>query len=228
LDEAVTPVFVMPLWVDLVAVGVGAVQGAMFAARMKESRLDWLGVAIIGVVVGLGGGLIRDLLLNEVPATLRSDWYLVVAIASALLGMGLLQVFERLNPLIIGLDALTIGLFGAIGTSKALSAGLPLIPSVFVGVVSAVGGSVLRDIMLNLPVALMHVGSLYAVAAAAGTVVLAVAVALGVPVGLAAGACVVITTATRLLSVRYGWSLPEQRALSTWPTWRRPFRKRDS
>jgi uncharacterized membrane protein YeiH len=156
---------------------------------------------------------------------LQNNWYLVVAVAAALMGMGLLQIFERLNPVIIGLDALTIGLFGAIGTTKALAAGLPVIPAIFVGVVAAVGGSVLRDIMLNLPVALMHVGSLYAVAAGAGTAVLAIATRFGMQVTIAAVACVVITTTIRLLSVRYGWSLPEQRALSSWPRWRRPFRR---
>ncbi|GAB3617022.1 trimeric intracellular cation channel family protein [Okibacterium endophyticum] len=221
-----SPAFVIPLWTDLVAVGVGAVQGAMFAARLRESRLDWLGIAIIGVVVGLGGGLIRDLMLNQVPAMLQNNWYLVVATASALLGMLLLHTFVRLNPLIIGLDALTIGLFGAIGASKALAAGIPFIPAIFVGVVAAVGGSVLRDVMLNLPVALMHVGSLYAAAAAIGAGALVTMSFLGVPIALAAITCVVFTTITRLLSVRFGWSLPEQRAISTWPNWRRPRGRR--
>ena len=85
-------------------------------------------------------------------------------------------MFRRLDPIITVLDALTIGLFGAIGTTKALALGLPEVPAVFVGVVSAVGGSILRDVLLNLPIALMHVGSLYAVAAGAGTVVLVVLV----------------------------------------------------
>ena len=65
-------------------------------------------------------------------------------------------------------------MFGAFGTSKALALGLPLVPAVFVGVCSAVGGGILRDVFMGLPVAIMHVGSLYAVAAAAGCLVLAV------------------------------------------------------
>ncbi|MFZ4895747.1 trimeric intracellular cation channel family protein [Plantibacter sp. Mn2098] len=213
--------FVVPLWTDLTAVAIGAVQGAMFAARFRDRQLDWLGVAIIGVVVGLGGGLIRDILLSQVPASLQSDWYLPVASGAALLGMFLLSVITKLGPVIIALDALTIGMFGAIGSTKALAIGLPIIPSIFVGVVSAVGGSVLRDVMLGVPVALMHVGSLYAVAAGAGTVALVVLWSLGVPITVAAIVCVALTTLIRLLAVRFGWTLPEQRQIGRWRTWRR-------
>jgi uncharacterized membrane protein YeiH len=213
--------FEIPLWADLAAVGIGALQGAMFAGRLKERRIDLLGVALIGIIVGLGGGLLRDILLNELPAAMQSNWYLPVATAAALLGMALQQVFTRLNPLIIALDAVTIGLFGAIGTSKALSFGVPEIPAVFVGVVAAVGGSILRDVSLNLPIALMHVGSLYAVAAAAGTVLLVMLALAGVSIPIAATVCVIVTTAIRLGSVRFGWSLPEQRAIGSWKVWRR-------
>lgn len=213
--------FEIPLWTDLAAVGVGALQGAMFAGRLKDRRLDLLGVALIGILVGLGGGLLRDVLLNQLPAAMQSNWYLVVATLAALLGMALLRLFTRLNPLIIALDAVTIGLFAAIGTSKALASGVPEVPAVFVGVVSAVGGSILRDVSLNLPIALMHVGSLYAVAAGAGTVLIVVLVSLGANITVAAIACVIVTTVIRLGSVRFGWSLPEQRAIASWRVWRR-------
>ena len=150
-----------------------------------------------------------------------APWIAPIATAAALIGMLLLRVFTRLNGLIIALDAVTIGLFGAIGTSKALAYGVPVVPAVFIGVLAAVGGSILRDVALNLPIALMHVGSLYAIAATAGTVLLVVLVAFGVNIVVAASACVVVTTLTRLGSVRFGWSLPEQRALGSWKVWRR-------
>jgi uncharacterized membrane protein YeiH len=221
--------FAIPLWTDLVAVAIGAIQGAMFAGRFTDRRMDLLGISIIGITVGLGGGLLRDILLGGVPAALLSNWYLPVAAAFALLGMLLQRLFNRLGPLIITLDAVTIGLFGVIGTTKALSAGLPEIPALFVGVVSAVGGSVLRDMMLNVPIAVMHVGSLYAVAALVGCGLLVVLVVFEVPLTVAAVICVVATTVIRVLAARFGWSLPQQRALGSWPHWRRrgsipPFR----
>jgi len=214
--------FAVPLWVDLLAVGIGSLQGAMFASEYKDRRLDLLGIAIIGIATGLGGGVLRDVLLGEVPRAMSSNWYLLVAVAAAIVGMALQRVFTRLAGVITVLDALTIGLLGAIGSTKALSLGLPEIPAVFVGVIAAVGGSVLRDLLMNLTIAMMHVGSLYAVAAAGGTVVLVVAVTLGAPVAVSAIAGTSITLVIRMLAVRFGWTLPEQRALSRLPRWRRP------
>lgn len=120
------PLFEIPLWADLVAVALGGVQGALFSSGfVGQRRLDLVGVAVIGIVMGLGGGLIRDLLLNVELATMQSNWYVLTAIAAALVGMLLAGIFRRLNAAIIALDAVVIGLFGAFGTSKALAVGLP-------------------------------------------------------------------------------------------------------
>lgn len=206
--------FVIPLWADLLAVGLGGVQGALFASGfVGQRRLDLLGVTIIGIVMGMGGGLIRDLLLNVELATMQSNWYLITAGAASLLGMLLANVFQRLNGVIVALDAIVIGLFGAFGTAKALAIGLPAVPAVFVGVCAAVGGGILRDVFMGLPVAIMHVGSLYAVAAGVGCAVLAATHALGAPLVAAAVTCVAVTTVIRLLAVLFDISLPEQRAL---------------
>ena len=213
--------FVIPLWADLLAVGIGAAQGALFAAQFRDRRLDLLGVAIIGIATGFGGGILRDVLLSQVPAALTSNWYLVVATGAALLGMLAERLISRLGPLVTILDALTIGLFAAIGTTKALAAGLPVVPAVFVGVLSAVGGSILRDMLLNRPIALMHVGSLYAIAAAAGTISLVILLVSGVPVFIAATICVALTFGVRVLAVLFNWTLPEQRAIKKLPRIRR-------
>lgn len=208
----------IPLWADILAVGLGALQGALFASNFRERRLDLLGVAIVGIASGLGGGLIRDTMLSELPAAMQSNWYLPVAVAAALLGMLLERVFSRLNATITVLDALTIGLFGAIGTTKALALGVPEVPAVFVGMLSAVGGSILRDVLLNIPIALMHVGSLYAVAALLGSVSLVVLLILDVPVFIAAVVCVAVTFVIRVLAVLFNWSLPEQKRLERIPS----------
>ncbi|PJJ63349.1 trimeric intracellular cation channel family protein [Compostimonas suwonensis] len=207
-------IFSIPLWADLLAVSVGSLQGAMFAAGFRDRRLDLLGVAIIGVATGLGGGFLRDIFLGVPLVAFSTNWYILTAVLAALVGMLLERLFRKLDIVITILDALTIGLFGAIGTTKALSLGLPEIPAIFVGMVSAVGGSVLRDILLNLPIALMHVGSLYAVAAGVGTTMLVVLHLVGLNITVAVVVCVIVTTVIRLGAVRYGWSLPEQRALS--------------
>lgn len=213
--------FTIPLWADLLAVGIGSLQGALFAAGFRDRRLDLLGVAIIGIATGFGGGILRDVLLGQVPAALQSNWYLPVATAAALIGMLAERLFHRLRHVITVLDALTIGLFCAIGTTKALALGLPEVPAVFVGAISAVGGSILRDLLLNLPIALMHVGSLYAVAAVVGATSLVLLVAAGIDITGAATLCVAVTVAIRVLAVLFSWSLPEQRALAWRFGWRR-------
>ena len=124
-------------------------------------------------MIGMGGGLIRDLLLGQPPATLQNNWYLVTAAGAAIIGMLVAEFLTRANGIIVGLDAVVIGMFGAFGTSKALGLGVPPVPAVFIGVCAAVGGSILRDVIMGLPVAVMHVGSFYAVAAGAGCLVLA-------------------------------------------------------
>lgn len=204
--------FTVPLAADLAAIGVGSLQGALFAAGFK--RLDLLGVAIVGIASGVGGGFLRDILLGVTPAAFSVDAYLITATVAAFVGMLLPRLFARVDPVITLLDAVSIGMFGAIGATKALSLGLPVVPALFIGTISAVGGGVMRDVMLNIPIALMHVGSFYAMASIGGILVLLGLLAFEVPVLIAGSVCVVVTTVLRLLAVRFGWSLPEQRALS--------------
>jgi uncharacterized membrane protein YeiH len=211
----VTDAFVIPLWMDLVAVAIGSLQGAAFAAQFRDRRLDLLGVAVVGIATGFGGGILRDLLLNQVPLALQSNWYLPVATVSALLGMLLQRLVHRLSVTINVLDAVMLGLFGALGTTKALAFGLPVVPAIFVGAVAAVGGGILRDLLLNLPISIMQVGSLYAVAAIVGATTLAVLDGFGVNALVAGIVCVVVTFGVRVLAVVFDWRLPEQRHLPT-------------
>src|SRR5690606_25548097 len=175
--------------------------------------LDLLGVTIIGILIGMGGGLIRDLMLGQPPATLQNNWYLVTAAGAAIIGMLLAGLLSRANAVIVGLDAVVIGMFGAFGTSKALGLGVPPVPAVFIGVCAAVGGSILRDVIMGLPVAIMHVGSLYAVAAGVGCTVIVVLHALGVGIVTAGVIGIVVTAIIRVLAVIFDLSLPEQRRL---------------
>ena len=205
--------FSIPLWLDLIAVGVGAIQGAMFASGYRNAELDLLGVAIVGIASGFGGGIVRDVLLSRELTALQADWYIVVATAASLAGMLIAHRLRRVEGLISALDALTIGAFGAIGTTTSLAMGLPWVPAIFIGVASAVGGSIMRDLLLHLPIQLMHVGSLYAVAAAAGGATIVALVELNVDVSIAGIVGVLVTTVIRMLSVLLGWKLPAQTQL---------------
>ena len=206
-------VFQVPLWIELLAAGLGGLQGALFAAGHRDRRLDVLGVLVIGITVSLGGSLLRDIVLDQPPVVIWMNWYLLVAGASALLGMLLQPLLARADTAITVLDAIVMGLFGAIAASKALSLGVGVVGALVVGVIGAIGGGMLRDVILNLPISILHVSTLYAVAAGAGVVSLIVLTAFGTPILIAALVCVAVTAAVRILAVIFGWTFPEQRAL---------------
>jgi uncharacterized membrane protein YeiH len=111
---SITP-FQVALWIELVAAGLGGLQGALFAAGERDRRIDVLGVMVIGLAVSLGGSLLRDIVLNQPPVVVWMNGYLVVAGASAILGMMLQPVIARADWLITGLDAVVMGLFGLEG-----------------------------------------------------------------------------------------------------------------
>ncbi|MEV6282708.1 TRIC cation channel family protein [Kribbella sp. NPDC051770] len=209
---SVTP-FQVTLWIELLAAGLGGLQGALFAAGIRSRRIDVLGVMVIGLAVSLGGSLLRDVVLDQPPVVVWSNWYLIVAGASAVVGMVLQHVLARVGGLITVLDAVVMGLFGAIGASKALSLGVGPAGALVVGVLAAIGGGMLRDVMLSLPFSFLQVGTLYAVAAGAGIAVLLLLAALGTPIAVAGLVCVAITTLIRLAAVRFGWTFPEQFAV---------------
>lgn len=219
--------FVIPLWLDLLAVAIGAFQGAMFASRYRDAELDLLGVALIGIVSGFGGGIVRDIFLSTDIAAFHDNGYLITATIAALVGMLIARFLHKIEFAITFLDALTIGIFGAIGTTKALSFGLPVIPALFIGVAAAVGGSIVRDMLLALPIQLMQVGSLYAVAAGIGGITVVGLLSLGQNVTVAGIAGVAVTTTIRMLSVILGWKLPAQREVPTVTTVIRTIRKKN-
>jgi uncharacterized membrane protein YeiH len=203
--------FQVPLWIELLAAGLGGLQGALFAAGQRDRRIDVLGVVVIGLTVALGGSLLRDIVLNQPPVVIWVNWYLLVASVSASVGMALQPTLLRAAWLITVLDAVVMGIFGAIGASKALLLGVGGVGALVVGVIGAIGGGLLRDVLLNRPVSFLHVGTLYAVAAGSGAGALILLVMLDVPIPIAGVIATAITTVVRLAAVRFDWTFPEQR-----------------
>lgn len=201
------------LWIQLFAAGLGGVQGALFAAAEKQRQIDVLGVIAIGLTVALGGSLLRDVVLDQPPVVIWVNWYLLVAAPAAMLGMLLQPLFTRADRAFTVLDAIVMGLFGAIAASKSLSLGVGEAGALVVGVIGAIGGGMLRDVFLNLPISFLHVGTLYAAAAGAGIGSLILLVAVGTPTPMAGLVCVLVTTVVRLAAVYFGWSFPKQRAI---------------
>lgn len=206
--------FVLPLWIDLTAVAFGGLQGALYASRLADERkIDIVGVCAVGIACGVGGGIIRDLLLNQLPVAIEVNSYLVTALLAALGGMMLGHWLNKLEPVVVAVDALSLGLYLVVGTAKAAGFGVAPVPVILVGLLAATGGGVIRDVLLDVEVGLVQVGSFYAVAAVTGGVafVLLDHWSERVPASVVA---VAITFGLRMLSLRFGWSSPRPETLS--------------
>ncbi len=197
--------FQLPLAVDLGAVALFAATGAM-AARQK--RYDLVGAAVLALVTGLGGALLRDGLFLQAgpPAALR-DWrYLAAVLAGSAAGVLFAGVLLRLRLVILLADAVGLGLYGVYGAQQALQADLPLLSAILVGTVNAVGGGLLRDVLVREEPLLFKPGQFYALAAMAGCAAFVLLdVAARQPTPLAAAAGVAVTLALRFGSIRLGW-----------------------
>jgi uncharacterized membrane protein YeiH len=197
--------FQLPLAVDLGAVALFAATGAMVA---RQKRYDLVGAAVLALVTGLGGALLRDGLFLQAgaPAALQDGRYLAAVLAGALVGVLFAGLLHRLRLAILIADAVGLGLYGVYGAQKALLADLPILSAVLVGTVNAVGGGILRDVLVREEPLIFKSGQFYALAAMAGCAVFALLdVTLAQPTPLAAGAGVAVTLGLRLGSIRLGW-----------------------
>lgn len=159
-----------PLWLGLAATGAGAIQGTLLG-RSRPGKVDLLGVIILAVCLGFGGGLIRDILLGNLPpAALKNGWYAAIVLACVLIGLVLGTVLDKITSALVIADAATLGLFAAVGTEAALSQELPAISAVIVGTVASIGGGIAASLLIREQPMSMRPGPPYAVAAVAGSV----------------------------------------------------------
>ena len=139
-----------PLWLGLVTVLVNAIVGALRGLLDRSRDWDLVGVSAFALLMGLGGGFIRDLLIGNLPAeSLRSPWFLatvIVGIAIARVGH---RAIARLDAVFVHLNALALGLFAVVGASYATAFGLPFVSAVLIGTLSAVGGGMLVSVLMG-------------------------------------------------------------------------------
>lgn len=184
---------------------VFAASGALAGVRR---RLDLFGVCVVGLTAGLGGGVTRDLLLGVTPPVSVERWTNgTVALAASLLVFWVHPHLGRLRPVIGVYDAVGLGLFATTSVSYALDLGASGFAAVIIGAVGAVGGGVLRDVLVN-EVPLLLRRDLYAVPALLGAFVVVVWDALGGPGDLGLLVATVAATGLRLLGMWRDWNFP--------------------
>ncbi len=190
---------------DLSAVFAAGLSGALLAS---QKRFDLGGLAFLTLVAGLGGGLLRDVLLQAgLPVALASPRYLLVVIAAAGVGYFFERHVRRVLPALVVVDAAGLGLYAVIGCVRASQAGLSPLPTVLVGVLTAVGGGILRDVLADdAPVIFQR--EVYATAALLGSVVYVGMSRWGLGPETAGAVGFTSATGLRLVAVWRGWNMP--------------------
>jgi uncharacterized membrane protein YeiH len=192
------------LALNLAGTFVAGLSGGLAAVR---ARLDIFGVIVLAAVVGLSGGIVRDVLIGVPPATFR-DWrYLVAAGSPGLVAFYAGLTIDRLRTSVLLVDAGALGIFCVTGATKALDYHLGPAQAVLLGAITGIGGGILRDVLLReVPVVLRQ--DLYAVPALLGAGVLVTARKLGVSSpflpAVAAAICIVV----RVLAIQYRVDAP--------------------
>lgn len=198
-----TSTFVLLL--DFLGTFAFAISGALVAVR---HRLDLFGVLVLSFAAAAAGGITRDVLLGATPPVALVDWrYLGVSLVAGLVTFYRHADVERFgNPVQVS-DAVGLALFAVVGASKALVAGVGPVGAVLLGVLTGVGGGIVRDVLVaQVPAVLQR--ELYAVAALAGAAVFVAARESGLPQAPAAVAGAALCFGVRWMAIRRGWRLP--------------------
>ena len=202
----------IPLAINVAAVFVGALGGAVRAG--DDERVDIVGVLTLATVMGFGGGIIRDILLGNLPpAVLQNPWYVASVVLAAAIGAFFLYYLRKLGKALWVLDSLSIGLFASVGTNAALLTGLTILPAVLIGTLASVGGLILTDMFQGRPSSIMHQGPPNAAAGLAGAFAYAVLYT-GDHVLVTTGVAIAVTFGVRLLGPVLNVQVPQPRRRS--------------
>lgn len=186
-----------------------ATSGVMAAA---QSGMDWLGAVVLAMVVAVGGGTLRDLLLGNFPiAWINDQWPVLVALGTAVLGIVVLRFRPSVDPTstlpYLAADAVGLGAFVVLGSSIALQHGTSALIAVILGVVTGVGGGVIRDVFTS-RTPIIFVGQVYAVAGIMGAALHVALDAMGARDEIAVWVPMVLIVVLRAMAVRFDLHLP--------------------
>ena len=194
------------LLLDLAGTVAFAVYGALSAIRY--TRLDLVGVLVLGSVTAMGGGAMRDAILGATPVNAVSDWrYPAAALFGALITFFAARWLARLEPAIVVFDALGLGFFAVSGAGTALAFGASPVGAVLLGMLTAVGGGTVRDIMLSRIPSILY-QDLYATSALVGALIVVVCEEFGLDELVPATLAVLTAITIRLVAWRWKISAP--------------------
>ena len=204
--------FLLPIWFDLAAVFLFALTGVWAATKRGY---DIVGAFVLAFATGVGGGLLRDgIFLQEVPLVIRDGRYIWAVLAALVIGALAQRLVERFDALLAYVDAAGIGVYAVYGANKSLVAGASPEAAVLVGLCNAVGGGLLRDVIVREEPLLLKPGQFYFLATLVGCVAFVVmSHHYGVDVEVAAYSAIAATMLLRVAALRFNW---RTRALGGW------------
>ena len=191
-------------WFTIVAVAVSAISGVLIAGK---SHFDLFGMIVIALATALGGGSLRDMLLNKDVFWIQNQLFLIVALCAGVATFFYARRYRYSLKLFLIPDAMGLATFSIAGTMSALSSGAPWLVASFMGVITGVAGGIIRDTMCN-EIPIVFKSTLYATISLFGGVVFIALIHLGVDVALAASTAGVLIFLVRLAAIKWGLSLP--------------------
>ena len=196
-----------PLAISFTAVFLGGLSGAIFSVQRKFAVT---GVLAIAIATGLGGGIIRDLMLGRVPVALTDPWYLPLVVVAAFVGFFFASLVHRGRLLLDILDPIWMALFAVIGATQTLNADLGAFAAILVGCVSAFGGAVLRDLLAGETPQLVLPGPINYLAAIVGAVLYVGLVEwFGADRVVSEWVAIAVVFGLRMVALRFGIKAPE-------------------
>jgi len=193
---------------DLVGTFVFAISGAVAAVNR---RLDIFGVLVLSFVAGNVGGMTRDVLIGSLPpAALTDRLILLVSVLAGLVTFWWYAGVDRLRSPVLLFDAVGLALFAVTGAQKALAFGLRPVMAALLGMLTGIGGGIMRDVLLaEIPQVLRS--DLYAVAALAGASVVVIGDRISIPYSVSAPVGAALCFGLRFMAIRHNWQLPTAR-----------------
>ncbi|ABS64461.1 protein of unknown function UPF0126 [Parvibaculum lavamentivorans DS-1] len=189
---------------QFIGIAAFAVSGALVAG---ERQMDWFGVMVLGVIVAVGGGTVRDLLLDVPVFWMAAPWYVLLAGCVALATIPFARFAHRVRRPVAIADAVGLAVFVSLGTRKALEMETSGFVAVVMGVITGIAGGVIRDVLANRTPTILR-KEVYALAALCGALLFVFADWMGLPPLLTFWISSGVVLIIRLLAIFYNWSIP--------------------
>ena len=184
------------------------------ASKAISHKADIFGIIILATVVGVAGGITRDVIFGRFPTAFSDPIYISITVVVGVVMFFLYTKFRSKMNIWLVFDAIGLGVFSILGASIAYQVvGMEFLPMLFGGMITAIGGGILRDVFVR-EIPIVFVKEVYAVASIIGIVVFYGILNAGVDIQIASVIGIVVATGTRLLAMKYNWNLPKVKETS--------------